>query len=414
MDLDLDHPRSALDPDATDPHAEAVRLRAFGPVVPVELPQGVKAWVTTTDEAARSALTHPLLLKDPVHWRAYQAGEIRQDWPLIALAVGETLLNKDGADHARLRLPVAKAFNRRPVQGYRPRIEEITEELLDQLARLPGDVVDLKAHFAFRLPVAVISELLGIHSTSMRDHLAQSAGVLLNSTATPEQIQQAYTRAMQIMSQLIADKQQSPGQDLTTVLVQAHEQGQLTHQELLDSLFLLVTAGHDTTVNLITNAVHALLTHPEQLALVKEGRYGWDAVVEETMRYDPPVQRIFFRFAVQDMTLAGVPIREGEPIIIGLAAAGRDPEAFKDAQRFDITREAERLPIGFGLGAHYCLGAALARTEAIIALPSLFARFPDLALAAGDGLPRVPSQAMNGLRALPVRLDPAARTVPAA
>jgi len=407
--MDLDHPRHVLDPAATDPHGEGRRLRALGPCVPVELPQGVPAWITTDDATARTALAHPGLVKDARHWRAFREGGIRQDWPLIALAVGQTMLNRDGADHARLRGPVGRAFGLRPVRSYAPRITRLTDALLDGLAAQPPDAVtDLKARFARPLPIAVICDMLGIDDPQVRERFGRDTSALLSSTATPQEIGAAHGRTMDLLEEVSAAKERTPGDDLTTRLVEAHLAGELDRTELLDSLLLLVVAGHDTTVNLITNAVRAVLAHPEQLALIRDGVHGWPDVIEETLRHDPPVQRVFFRFARQDVLLGGVLVREGEPVVVGLAGAGRDEELYRDADRFDITRARPVPTLTFGHGPHYCLGAPLARLEAQIALPALFARFPDLTPAARPA-PRFPSQAMNGVAALPVHLGPAAR-----
>lgn len=408
--MDLDHPLMVLDPTSADPYTEGRRLLEMGPCIPVELAQGVTAWMTTDDATSREALTHRHLVKDPKHWRAYRDGEIRHDWPLMALAIGQTMLNKDGLDHSRLRNPVSYAFNRRPTQSYAPRIEQITHELLDELAREPGDaVIDIKSRYALPIPMAVICEMLGIDDHAMRREFGRYTTTLLLSTATPEEAGQAHAGVLGLLDDLVAIKEKHPADDLTTRLLQAHREDKLNRSELLDSLMLLVIAGHDTTVNLVTNAIKALLSHPEQLALARDGHYGWDKVLQETLRYDPPVHRVFFRFALLDIELGGVLIKEGEPIIVGLATAGRDAKLYADPGTFDITREHPAATLAFGHGAHYCLGVALAQLEVSTALPALFHRFPDLALVATDHT-RLASQAMNGVRELPVRLGTARPT----
>ena len=405
--MDLDHPLIVLDPTSADPYGEGRRLQELGPCVPVELPQGVTAWITTDDAAGREVLGHRQMAKDPKHWRSFREGRIGHDWPLMALAVGQTMLNRDGLDHARLRNPVTHAFNRRPTQTYAPRIEQITEELLDELAREPGDaVVDIKARYALPVPMGVICELLGINDPDMRAQFGRHTSILLLSTATPEEVGRGHAGVVALLDELIAIKEEHPSDDLTTRLLQAHHDDQLSRSELVDSLLLLVVAGHDTTVNLLTNAIKALLSHPEQLALVRNGSCGWEQVVQETLRYDPPVQRVFFRFALGDIKVGDALIREGDPVIVGLATAGRDAALFPDPGTFDLTREHRATTLAFGHGAHYCLGVALARLEVATALPALFRRFPGLTLATSDH-PRLASQAMNGVRELPVRLNPA-------
>ena len=409
--MDLDHPLFVLDPTAADPHAEAKRLREFGTCVPVELHQGVRAWLTTDDASGRTAFTHPSLVKGVRYWRAYRDGEIRQDWPLMALVAGETMVNRDGADHSRLRHPVGQAFTRSPIRTYRPRIEAIAHELLDELAGRPVEAVtDLKAGFAFPLPMAVICYLLGIDDPGMRNRFGEDIATILRSTAAPEEVGAAHGAVMELLERLVTSKEREPADDLTSRLTQFHHKGELTRGELLDSLLLLVVAGHETTVNLLANAVRAVLRHPAQLALVREGVHGWADVVQETLRQDPPVQRIFLRFARVDVRLGDALVREGDPVIVGMTGAGRDSALYPDADRFDITRKQVATPIHFGLGPHYCLGAPLAKVEAEVALTALFERFPDIRLAEAEP-PRVLSHIMNSVQTLPVHLTPSSGAV---
>jgi cytochrome P450 len=225
----------------------------------------------------------------------------------------------------------------------------------------------------------------------------------------------AYERLCVVLTELVAAKRESPGDDLTSGLIAARDDQDdtaLSEQELLDTLVLMVSAGHETTVNLIDNAVHALLTRPEQLAHVREGRAGWDDVVEETLRADAPVASLPLRYAVEDIVLSelggpeGTVITKGEAILASYAAAGRDPERHgKDADQFDVTR-ADKEHLAFGHGVHRCLGAPLGRLEALIALPALFDRFPGLRLAVpAEELTSVDSFISNGHRALPVRIS---------
>ena len=402
--MDLDHPLFVLDPTAADPHAEAKQLRALGACVPVELHQGVKAWITTDYSTGYLALSCLSLVKGVQYWRAFRDGEIRQDWPLMALVAGETMVNRDGADHSRLRHPVGQAFTRRPIQAYAPRIEQIAHRLLDGLPRHPaGTAVDLKAGYTFPLPMAVICYLLGIDDPDMRNRFGAGIATILRSTAAPEEVGAAHTAVTELLERLVASKERSSVDDLTTRLTQAHHKGQLTRTELLDSILLLVVAGHETTVNLLANAVRAILRHPTQLALVREGIHSWTEVVQETLRHDPPVQRIFLRFAREDVHLGNALVKEGDPVIISLTGAGRDTTLYPDADRFDITRKQTAIPLHFGLGPHYCLGAPLAKVEAEVALTTLFDRFPDIRLAEAEP-PRVLSHIMNSVQALPVYL----------
>ena len=222
----------------------------------------------------------------------------------------------------------------------------------------------------------------------------------------------AYERLYGVLGELVAAKRESPGDDLTSGLIAARDEDdtRLSEQELLDTLVLMISAGHETTVNLLDQAIHALLTHPEQLAHVRAGRATWDDVIEETLRNQAPVASLPLRYAVEDLDLAEfggpeVVIAKGDPILAAYAAAGRDPERHgKDADVFDVTR-ADKEHLAFGHGVHYCLGAPLGRMEARIALPALFERFPSLELAATDEeLGSVESFISNGHRRLPVRV----------
>ncbi|MGW2714684.1 cytochrome P450, partial [Streptomyces sp. NPDC001356] len=202
-----------------------------------------------------------------------------------------------------------------------------------------------------------------------------------------------------------------PGDDLTSALLAAHDEGgdRLGEQELIGTLLLMIIAGHETTLNLITNAVRALCAHPEQLGLVRAGRASWADVVEETLRWDAPVSYFPFRYPVRDLTVAGTLVPAGTPVLAGYSAAGRDPAAHgPDAGRFDLTRSARPGAVrhlSLGHGAHYCLGAPLARLEATVALERLFTRFPSLRLAVPEA-DLVPHAGFvgNSVRALPVRL----------
>jgi len=409
-----------IDATGRDIHGEAARIRAGGPLTRVVLPGDVEAWAVSSPELLKRLLTDPRVSKDArQHWPRLAGGEITPDWPLFTWVAVQNMFTAYGGDHKRLRILVSKAFTARRTAALQPRIEEITKELLDRIeeAGRDGQVVDLREEFCYPIPIQVISELFGLPE-ERGPELRQLVDRIFDTSADPGEMTAAYERLYGVLAELVAAKRESPGDDLTTGLIAARDDAddaddsRLSEQELLDTLVLMISAGHETTVNLIDNAVHALLTHPEQLAAVRAGRASWDDVVEETLRVDAPVASLPLRYAVEDLALAelggpeGTVIGKGEAILAAYAAAGRDPERHgEDADRFDVTR-ADKEHLAFGYGVHHCLGAPLGRLEARIALPALFDRFPDLHLAvAQEELRPVDSFISNGHRSLPVRVS---------
>ncbi|MFF1873559.1 cytochrome P450 [Kitasatospora herbaricolor] len=394
-----------LDPLARDNAAEGALLRAAGPAVPVVLPGGVAAWAVTRHAAARELLTDPRLVKDAGHWAAFQRGEVPRTWPLIGLAVpGPSMVTTDGAEHRRLRALVAQAFTPRRVELMRPRVEAITAKLLDGLAAGPAEV-DLKTAFAFPLPMTVIGTLLGVDEAD-HAHLRDLYERFFGSRPDPGGIQATIAALNAFVGGVVARRRAEPGDDLTSALLAADvEGGALSDAEAAATLRVIIAAGHETTVNLISNAVRALLTHPEQLALVRSGEVPWSAVVEESLRWTPPTSNFLFRFTTEDVEVDGAVIPRGEPVLISYNAIGRDPAQHGvTAELFDVTRDPAR-HLSFGHGPHVCPGSPLARLEAAVALPALFERFPGLALAVPDrDLSPSPSLVVNSLKELPVRL----------
>jgi 2-hydroxy-5-methyl-1-naphthoate 7-hydroxylase len=412
--VDLTHRKPfSLDPNA-DPCDEARQLRAQGPLVPVELPGGVAAWAATDLATAKAVLGHEDLTKDPEHWPALKAGRIPDDWELIALVRGAAMLHEGGDDHRRLRQLVSSAFNRAPIEALRPRIEEIANELLDGLGSPdPGEPVDLRELFAYPLPVRVICEVLGVPDTVVSElrHRFDRLVTPQEGATGGADIRVAVADIHRSLSALIAIKRTDPGDDLTTALIRARDDGdRLSEQELVETLFLILIAGHETTINSITNTVHALLQNPAMLAIARDAddSQTWAAVVEEGLRFSSPVRHALMRYAVKDTEIADVRVAEGDPVIASLVAAGRDPSRYENADDFDVTRPTSREHVAFGFGAHYCLGARLAKLETEIALATLFSRYPGLTLASDpDRLSSIPLQ---GFEALPVHLHAGERT----
>ncbi|HVQ90006.1 MAG TPA: cytochrome P450 [Mycobacteriales bacterium] len=401
-----------MDPRGQDLFGEAARLRELAPVVPVELPGGVRAWAVTRYETLRELMADPRVSRDAAqHWPAFQSGEIRPDWPLYTFVALRSMFNAYGPEHRRLRGLVAKAFTPRRVAMMAPVITANVHGLLDALAvsGADGAPVDLRMELAYPLPLGVIADLFGVPADSHESlrRLIKSVG---EASDNAEELVESQRGLIELMSGLAALKRATPGDDLATDLIAARDEegSTLTEQELLDTLITVLGAGFETTVNLVDNAVVALLTHPDQFALVRAGTASWEDVVEETLRWRPPVANMPLRYAVTDLDIDGVTIGQGEPILAALGAASRDPRQHGDtAEEFDITRPSRRDHVAFGHGVHHCFGAPLARLEARIALPALFDRFPDLTLAVPpQDLELAGSMIVSGHRALPVYLRP--------
>ncbi|WP_327360462.1 cytochrome P450 family protein [Streptomyces sp. NBC_01296] len=397
-----------LDPAGADRHAEDRLLRAQGPAARVDI-LGVTAWSVTDPALLKELLTSPDVSKDArAHWPEFE--QAVQTWPLALWVAVNNMFTAYGADHRRLRRMVAPAFSARRVSLLRGTIEAIVTGLLDELAALPpGAVADLRERLAYPLPIAVIGRLMGLPDEERGEFRSVVDGVF-DTTLTPEQAAANAVRAYEVLGRLIAAKRAEPGDDMTSLLIAARDDegdgSALSDTELADTLFLMVSAGYETTVNVIDQAVTSLLTHPEQLGHVRAGGSSWNDVVEETLRHEPAVKHLPMRFALADIPLPdGRTIAKGEAILASYGAANRHPDWHgADADAFDVTRVTKD-HLAFGHGVHFCLGAPLARLEVAAALEALFDRFPALELAVpADELVPVASLISNGHRTLPVRL----------
>ncbi|MEV0124285.1 cytochrome P450 [Streptomyces sp. NPDC050703] len=397
-----------LDPTGARTHDEHLRLRAHGPAVRVDV-LGVTAWSVTDPGLLKELLRSPQVSKDArAHWPGL--AEAEGTWPLALWVTVNNMFTAFGADHRRLRRMIAPAFSARRVAALRDDITAIVTGLLDDLAALPAeDPVDLRESFAYPLPIAVICRLMGVPVEQARGFRGLVDGVFDTTLTAAESA--ANTAALyEALGDLIATRRTTPGDDMTSLLIATRDEegdgGSLSEAELRDTLLLMISAGYETTVNVIDQAVAQTLAHPEQLARVRSGEAGWDDVVEETLRLEPAIKHLPLRFAVTDIELPdGQVIAAGEAILPSYAAANRHPGRHGDtADDFDVTRP-DKEHLAFGHGVHFCLGAPLARLEVATALRMLFERFPriELAVPAAE-LEPYGSLISNGHRSLPVRL----------
>ncbi|MFJ2405605.1 cytochrome P450 [Streptomyces xanthochromogenes] len=379
-----------------DPYAMYAELRAAGPAHQVRTPTGDEVWLIVGHEAARAALADPRLAKD---WRPLA------ETGYAELPASLNMLETDPPQHTRLRKLVAREFTPRRVEALRPRVQEITDGLLDTMLAAPGRAADLVDAFAFPLPMTVISELIGVPDLDREAFrtLSNQAVAPLSGDDGPE----AVGKIGEYLAELIEDKRCSgPADDLLSALIRArHEDGdQLSQDELIGMAFLLLVAGHETTVNLISNGVRALLSNPDQLAALRADFDGLiDNAVEEMLRYDGPVETATYRFAREAVRIGDALIPAGASVLVALASAGRDPQRHHDPDRFDIRRSPQS-HLAFGHGIHFCLGAPLARMEGRIAVRTLLERAPDLRLdVRTEELQWLPGMLIRGVRHLPVR-----------
>jgi cytochrome P450 len=385
-----------------NPHELYRRLRAKGPVARVVMWGAVPVWLVTRYTEARALLNDPRLSKDHARLQTlFPPGT----GGAHTFPVNATMLMTDPPDHTRLRRLVLKAFTSRAVERLRPGIERITDELLDNLERAAADgPVDLVESFAMPLPVRVIGDLLGVPA-ALRDRFRTAVEPLL-STVDPSEVGTASEALATLLRKLIHEKRQDPRRDLLTALIEARHNGdQLSDDELLTTAYLLILAGYETTVNLIGNAILALLQNPSQLAALRGEPSMLPTAVEEFLRYESPINVATIRFTTVPIRVGDVEIPANEFVMIALLAANRDDEQFSDADQLDIARKPNS-HLAFGHGIHYCVGAPLARMEAEIALGRMLARFCRITLDDAATVLYRTSTLTRALRSLPVQLCP--------
>ena len=391
-----------LSPDfIRDPYPHYERLRAIDPVHVT--PFG--SFLTSRHADVSLVLRDKRFGKDYVDRTKRRYGPAIMDEPVFR-SMSHWMLQQDPPDHTRLRGLVVKAFTARRVEDMRPRIQQIVDETLDRI--VPQGKMDLIEDFAFRLPVTIICDMLGIPPEHREVFYAGSrdGGRILDPVPmTPAEIAQGNANnamAQMYFHQLFELRRKSPGDDLTTQLVQAEEDGsKLSNEELTANIILLFGAGHETTVNLIGNGLLALHRNPDQLALLKANPNLITNAIEEFLRYDSSVQ-LTGRVALEDIEdLGGKKIPKGESVLCLLGSANHDPAVYPDRpERLDITRPNVK-PLSFGGGIHFCLGAQLARIEAEIAISTLLRRLPDLRLDDAVNPEWRPTFVLRGLKHLP-------------
>ncbi|GII89155.1 cytochrome P450 [Sphaerisporangium siamense] len=408
---------SLMDPDVLrDPFVAYAAMRERAPLVRGVVFEGTPPiWLATRYEDVKTVLGDHRFVNNPasvpgmdvrsIRERMIEARGIPREYAPYLL---DSVLDADGEDHIRLRRLVSRAFTARRVAELRPRVEEITEGLLDRLPGTAEDgVAELMEHFAYPLPITVICELVGIPEQErprwrawgkvLTDLKSDGVGAVLGDMI-------AY------IHELIERRRAAPGGDLLTGLIRAHDEDgdRLGDIEMVTLVLTLVLAGHETTAHLIGNGTVALLTHPEQLALLRRDPALMPRAVHELLRWCGPVQATRLRYAAEDVEIGGMRVRKGEPVMALIAGGNHDPRAFGDPERLDITREPDgrkETHVGFGHGLHYCLGAALARQEGEVAFAALLRRFPGLSLAVDpDDLERQPVPGAWRLARLPLRI----------
>lgn len=387
-----------------DPYPTYAKLRSSAPVYRAALPDGRGVWLITRYDDVLAVLKDQRFVKD---WRgALTPEQLAQVPPIpeVMKPLSQNMLDTDPPDHERLRALVSKAFTPRLIERLRPRVQAISDGLLDAVQ--DRGEMDLINDYAFPLPITVIAELLGVPAED-RNNFREWSDAAVSGNASQEYMEQILIPHMQAFTDylraLFEEKRSNPKDDLVSALVRAEEAGdRLSEDELLGMVFLLLVAGHETTVNLIGNGVLALLQHPDQLRKLKEDPSLIKPAVEELLRYDGPVETSTERFAREDVEIGGQVIPRGEMVLVVLAAADHDPERFPDPDELDITRTDNR-HLAFGKGIHHCLGAPLARMEGEIAISTLLRRMPNLRLKGSpESLSWRPGMILRGLRGLPV------------
>ena len=394
-----------------DPYAYYAKLRRHSPVIRAKIPTRGPGWVVTRYTDAVQVMRDPRFSNDPRNAAMPPLfGFGGRFAPKLIKLVGDSMICADNPAHGRLRKLVSKVFTPKSIAAMEGPITRIVETMLDEAAALSADrgQIDLMTALALPLPLTIISEMLGIpEAWRLTFHHQITRLIEVNDRPVKRAIRwlPAMPKLVGFFEKLIDLRRVEPDDRLISRLIAVEDDGDsLSRDELVAMVFLLLFAGHETSVNLIGNGVLALLDHPDQLALLRARPDLMDGAVEELLRYTNPVEYGTMRFATEPVTIAGVTIDTGDLVMALIASANRDETAFAAADALDVTRTENRhLALGFGL--HYCLGAALGRLETKIALGVLLRRFPDLRLAVPrESIRWRQSSGLRGVVALPVAL----------
>lgn len=394
------------------------RIREAGGSAPAIFVDGLPAHLFVDDEDVRTILGDRRFVMDAANVPDGAAAAGRADAmaalgirPDLITYLTESILDKDGSDHTRLRKLVSRTFTVRRVNELRPSVERITADLLAALPSHADDegVVDLIEHFAYPLPIAVISDLVGVPERDRAQWLAWSRQLFGFDPTRPSEMNETLGEMIDHLVAMIAERRETPHDDLLDALIRARDEdgGRLSESELVTMVFTLVIAGHETTAHLLGNGTRALLENPDQLALLRSDPALLPSAVHEMLRHGGTALITRPRYAMEEVRLNSGVVATGERAIAMIAGANHDPAVHPEPHRFDITRQQGRpgeAHVAFSHGMHYCLGAALARQEGEVAVSALFDTYPDLALVPGRPpvADRVPG--MLRLSELPVRL----------
>ncbi|MFB9836585.1 cytochrome P450 family protein [Actinoallomurus acaciae] len=387
-----------------DPFPFYRRLREEGPVRRVMTGTGHESWMISRYDDVVAAMSDSRLSCD---FRDSADPRLLTELSSDQGGLARSMLRVNPPDHTRLRRLVSKAFTARRTAELAPRIQQVTDQLLD--AVMPAGRVDLVGDFALPLTVVVISELLGVPEGD-RDGFQEWTDTMLVPRSADQtdlrRMEEAGLRMRTYLESLLAARQAHPGDDLLSALIAARDEDQrLDQEELLANVFLLLVAGHISTVDMIGTSILGLLTHPDQLKLLRDDPELLPGAIEEFLRHDGPSSPGVARFATEDIDIGGVTIPRGATVMVAIAIAGRDPARFPEPDRIDITRP-NNAHLAFGHGLHYCIGAPLARLEGRIAISTVLRRLPDLSLAVPFDELRWPAASLRGPIQLPVTFDP--------